>query len=71
MPTQRRPHRTTDLFELFPDLPWARRRTTADKQGHIHQQVELVHDRTELSIVRQRTVTEGVRAGLARFWRRT
>jgi hypothetical protein len=70
MPTRRRKH-TNDLFEIFPDMPWARRRTAAEKRAHLQRQVELVRERARLNILRQRSATERVRAALAGFWRRT
>jgi hypothetical protein len=71
MPTRRRTHSTNDLFEIFPDLPWARRRTTVEKKGKVQQQVEVVRERALVSIFRQRAATAWVRGALAGFWRRT
>ena len=67
---RRRRHSTNDLFEIFPDLPWARRRTAGDRREHVLQQVELVRERGRLSILRPRAATERVRANVAGFWRR-
>ena len=68
MPTRRRKHSTNDLFEIFPDLPWARRRTAAEKREQVLRQVEVVRERARLSMLRQRAPTDRVYA-LAGFWR--
>ena len=67
MPTRRRKHSTNDLFEIFPDLPWARRRTAGEKREQVLRQVE-VRERARMSMLRQRAPTGRVHA-LAGFWR--
>ncbi len=69
MPTRRRRHSTNDLFEIFPDLPWARHRTAAEKKKTIERQVEAVRERARANILRQRGATERVRAAFGGFWR--
>jgi hypothetical protein len=69
MPTRRRNQSTNDLFEIFPDLPWTRRRTAVEKDEQIERQVEAMRGRARLSTVR-RPATERVRGALGGFWRR-
>jgi hypothetical protein len=66
---QRRKHSTNDLFEIFPDLPWADRRTAAEKKETIRRQVDAVRERALVNISRQRAATERVRAALTGFRR--
>ena len=66
---RRQKHSTNDLFEIFPDLPWARRRTAADKTLTVQRQVEGVRERADVNILRERAATDRVRAAFAEFWR--
>jgi hypothetical protein len=70
MATPRRRASTSDLFEIFPDLPWARFTTREDKKAQIQRQVQDVRERAAANILRQRAASERVRAALAQRWRR-
>jgi hypothetical protein len=59
----RRPH-TDDLFELFPDLPWARRTTTDARFARVHRQVDEAHARAGENTRRQKAANERVREQL-------
>jgi hypothetical protein len=43
-----------DLFELFPDLPWPRRRSLADRIREIGRRVDAVRERARASAAGQR-----------------
>jgi len=60
----RRPS-TNDLFAIFPDLPWSRRRTAEEQMAKVREQVERTRERARANIRRQRAATERVRATLA------
>jgi hypothetical protein len=70
MPTRAKKRSTNDLFAIFPDLPWTRRRTAFEKREQVLRQVEAVRERARQNMLRQRTATERVHAALAGFWRR-
>ena len=65
MATRRIKRSTNDLFKIFPDLPWTRRRTAVEKREQVLRQVEAVRERARVSGLRQRAATE--RVG---FWRK-
>jgi hypothetical protein len=56
---------TNDLFALFPDLPWTRRRSGKQRLEEVHAQVERTRERARANILRQRAAAERVRAALA------
>jgi hypothetical protein len=60
-----RPHRGGDLFEIFPDLPWYRRRNATDQVERVRRQVRLIQVRAGENIRRQRAATERMRAAIA------
>ena len=66
----RRPH-SNDLFAIFPDLPYARRRGATDQVQNIPQQVEEFRRRARANIERQRAAAERVRAQVKQRKRRT
>jgi len=51
-----------DLFQLFPDLPWYRRRNAAEQIARVRRQVQLTQARAGEHIRRQRAATERMRA---------
>jgi len=60
-----KPHRGGDLFEIFPDLPWYRRRNAAEQVDRVRRQVRLTQVRAGENIRRQRAATERMRAAIA------
>jgi hypothetical protein len=54
-----------DLFVVFPDLPWYRRRSAVEQVEHVHRQVKQTQLRARENIERQRAATERVRAAIA------
>ena len=54
-----------DLFEIFPDLPWHRRRNTAEQVEKVRRKVRLTQARANENIRRQRAATERMRAAVA------
>ncbi len=57
--------RRDDLFQIFPDLPSLRHRTTAEQMETIQRQVQNTRERAGQNIVRQRAAAERVRAAIA------
>jgi len=51
-----------DLFEIFPDLPWHRRRNAAEQVERVRRQVRVTQARAGENIRRQRAATEQMRA---------
>jgi hypothetical protein len=69
MTVRTRPHQGGDLFDIFPDLPWYRRRSAVDQVEKVRRQARLTHVRASENIKRQREATRRVRARLpARGW---
>jgi hypothetical protein len=60
-----KPYRGGDLFQIFPDLPWHRRRNSAEHGEAVRRRVRLIQLRAGESIRRQRAATERVRAAIA------
>jgi hypothetical protein len=54
-----------DLFVVFPDLPWYRRRSAAEQVDKVRRQVKQTQLRARENIKRQRAATERVRAAIA------
>jgi len=54
----------SDLFEIFPDLPWHRRRhrNAAEQVERVRRQVRVTQARAGEHIRRQRAATERMRA---------
>ena len=50
-----------DLFEIFPDLPWHRRRNPAELVERVRSQVRLTQARAGENIRRQRAATQRMR----------
>jgi hypothetical protein len=62
---RRTKHRGGDLFEIFPDLPWYRRRNAAEQIDRVRRQVRITQIRAGENIRRQRAATERMRAAIA------
>ena len=62
---RRKKHTGGDLFEIFPDLPWHRRRNTAEQVERVRRKVRLTQARANDNIRRQRAATERMRAAVA------
>lgn len=62
---KRKPHQGGDLFKIFPDLPWYRRRNATEQVEKVRQQVRLTQARAGENIRRQREATERMRAAVA------
>ena len=60
-----RPHQGGDLFQIFPDLPWYRRRNAAEQVERVRRQVRLTQARAGENIRRQREATERMRTLIA------
>jgi hypothetical protein len=56
--------RRDDLFQIFPDLPGVRPRSTAEQIERMQRKVQDVHERANQNTLRQRAVSEHVRASL-------
>jgi hypothetical protein len=63
--SSRAPHRGGDLFEIFPDLPWYRRRNSAEQLERVRRQVRLTQVRANENIRRQREATDRMRVAIA------
>ena len=61
----RTPHQGGDLFQIFPDLPWYRRRNVAEQVERVRRQVRLTQARAGENIRRQREATERMRTLIA------
>jgi hypothetical protein len=59
-----KPVRGGDLFQIFPDLPWYRRRNAAEQIDRVRRQVRLTQLRAGEHIRRQREVTARMRAAM-------
>jgi len=61
---------TNDLFEIFPDLPSMRPRSTEEQLAYVHnevrRQVEATRLRAGQNILRQKAATERVRIAISR-----
>jgi hypothetical protein len=53
-----------DLFQIFPDLPWYRRRNAAEQVERVRRQVRLTQLRAGENIRRQRAATERMRVAI-------
>jgi hypothetical protein len=65
MARRTKPHHGGDLFEIFPDLPWYRRRNAVDPVEKVRRQVRLTQVRAGENIKRQREATRRLRAAVA------
>jgi hypothetical protein len=54
-----------DLFEIFPDLPRMRHRSSEGQIGQVQWQVEVIRRRAHENILRQRAAAERVRTAIA------
>jgi hypothetical protein len=54
-----------DLFQIFPDLPWYRRRNAAEQVEKVRRNVRLMQARAGENIRRQRAATERTRTLIA------
>jgi hypothetical protein len=61
---------TNDLFEIFPDLPRLRPRTSQEQILRVRRQADATRRRATLNIDRQRAATERVRTALSARRRR-
>jgi hypothetical protein len=54
-----------DLFVIFPDLPWQRRRPSLEQMPHRRRKTEEAQGRVRDNSRRQQVATEQVRAAIA------